>query len=280
MKFGINIPNYGAFSDPKVLVQLARETEDAGWDGIFLWDHIHWGEFVTPTADPWIALAAMAAETKRIVLGPMVTPLPRRRPWKVAREAVTLDHLSDGRFILGVGLGGWEKHEFAMLGEASDAKIRGEQLDEALDIITGLWRGEPFSYQGKHYHIDNIQFLPTPMQTPRIPIWVAGTWSKKRAAFRRAARFDGVFPMAERMDYISTDQVRDMVAYIKQYRTTDAPFDVVIWHATTGTDANADTERIRAYTDAGVTWWQEDCSLWRWSLKESRDRIRLGPPHI
>lgn len=116
MKFGINLPNYGEWSDPKILVEVAREAEDAGWDGIFLWDHIHWGEGATPTADPWIALAAMTAHTQKIILGPMVTPLPRRRPWKVARESVTLDHLSNGRFILGVGLGGWEEQEFKAFG--------------------------------------------------------------------------------------------------------------------------------------------------------------------
>ena len=151
MKFGIYIPNWGEYGDPHVLVNMARETEAAGWDGIFVWDHIRWKDMVTPVADPWIALAAIAAVTSRIRLGPTVTPLPRRRPWKLARETVTLDQLSNGRLTLGIGLGGSSDEEFGAFGDTRDPKVRAEELDEGLQVLTGLWKGEPYHFEGKHY---------------------------------------------------------------------------------------------------------------------------------
>src|SRR3954452_1450283 len=179
MQRAINVPNFGAFGDARVLVELAQETEAAGWDGFFLWD------LVTglpphnyPVADPWTALAAVAMATERIRIGPMVTPLPRRRPWQVARQAVTLDRLSGGRLTLGVGIGVNTADEYSRFGEPADDKTHGAQLDEALDVITGLWSGQPFEYAGMHYTIEaRTQFLPTAVQQPRIPIWVAGAWT-------------------------------------------------------------------------------------------------------
>jgi alkanesulfonate monooxygenase SsuD/methylene tetrahydromethanopterin reductase-like flavin-dependent oxidoreductase (luciferase family) len=190
MYFAIDTPNFGDFADAQVLADLAREAEQAGWDGFFLWDHIGAG-WEVPIGDPWVQMAAMAMTTERIKLGTLVTPVPRRRPWKLAREAVTLDQLSNGRLILGVGIGGDSGHEFSCFGESPDDKLHGAMLDEGLDVLTGLWTGEPFSYQGAHYRIDGARFLPTPVQTPRIPIWVAGIWPHPRP-FRRAARWDGV----------------------------------------------------------------------------------------
>ncbi|MEM7531426.1 MAG: LLM class flavin-dependent oxidoreductase [Chloroflexota bacterium] len=160
MKFGFSLPIHRQFADPKLHVDLAVEAEQAGWDGYFVWDHIAWktGAKHNPVTDPWIVLSAIAASTERIHLGPMVTPLSRRRPWKVARETVALDHLSNGRVILGVGLGAVAKTEFRAFGEEGDDKIRGQMLDEALDVVTGLWTGDSFSYSGDHYQIDNAQF--------------------------------------------------------------------------------------------------------------------------
>lgn len=140
MYYGIDIPNFGAFSEISLLVEMAQEAEQAGWNGVFMWDHISLGLHPIPIVDPWIALAAIAAKTERIHLGPMVTPLPRRRPWKVAREAVLLDHLSGGRLILGIGAGAgyaWDD-----LGEVTDPKERAAMLDEALEVLAGLWKGE------------------------------------------------------------------------------------------------------------------------------------------
>src|SRR5829696_4302998 len=147
MQYALNLPNGGNWSDPRTLAELAQLAEESGWDGVFLEDYIVWqSQQSVPTYDPWIALAAMAMQTKRVRLGTNVTPLARRRPWKVAREAVTLDHLSNGRFILGVGIGSERGHEFSCFGESPDDKLHGAMLDEGLDVLTGLWSGEPFSY--------------------------------------------------------------------------------------------------------------------------------------
>jgi hypothetical protein len=174
MQFAIDIPNFGSGGDPRVLVDLAVRAEDAGRDGFFTWDHI----LVDPSwtleiADPWIALAAIAQATTRIRLGPMVAALPRRRPAKLARETASLDRLSDGRLILGVGLGWPSQAEFGCFGDQVDLARRGAMVDEGLAILEGLWRGEPFSFTGTHYRVGTATFLPRPVQEPRIPIWVA-----------------------------------------------------------------------------------------------------------
>jgi alkanesulfonate monooxygenase SsuD/methylene tetrahydromethanopterin reductase-like flavin-dependent oxidoreductase (luciferase family) len=148
MRFGMNVPPFGDFADPKALAELAQQAEAAGWDGFFIWDHIMFDPTFHPITDPWIGLTAVALHTSRIRLGTMVTPLARRRPWKVARETVALDLVSKGRFILGVGLGDPVQWDYGFFGEQIDAKIRAKQLDESLEILTGLWSGEPFSYQG------------------------------------------------------------------------------------------------------------------------------------
>jgi alkanesulfonate monooxygenase SsuD/methylene tetrahydromethanopterin reductase-like flavin-dependent oxidoreductase (luciferase family) len=191
MKYGLNLPNGGACGDARTLAEFAHLAEEAGWDGVFLEDYIVWQSHQdVPTYDPWVALAAMALRTERIRLGTQVTPLPRRRPWKLARETVTLDHLSNGRLILGVGLGDPTDGNFNQFEEVTDLKARARMLDEALDVLVGLWSGEPFSYRGEYYHVDEITLLPRPVQTPRIPIWVGGGWPLKGPA-RRAARWDG-----------------------------------------------------------------------------------------
>jgi alkanesulfonate monooxygenase SsuD/methylene tetrahydromethanopterin reductase-like flavin-dependent oxidoreductase (luciferase family) len=276
MRFGISIPN--AFTDIRQLCDIAREAEASGWDGFFLWDHIN--AFDGPTIDPWIALAAIATSTSRIRIGTMVTPLARRRPWVVARQAATLDHLSGGRVILGVGLGYPPDREFSDLGEDSDDKVRGEKLDESLAIIDGLWSGEAFSFSGKHYNIDNARFLPRPVQQPRIPIWVAGMWPN-RAPFRRAARWDGAFPIKADLDPLSNEEVREIVAYVASRRESGGAYDVVI-----GSDLPRGSRQVRdearaasrhhvaAYAAEGVTWWVEGA----YDADELRSVARLGPP--
>src|SRR4051812_49410378 len=189
MRYGLEIPNGGECADPHFLAELASLAEQAGWDGIFLEDYIcYYDAPDSPTCDPWVALAGMAVHTQRIRLGTMVTPLSRRRPWKLARETVTLDHLSNGRLILGVGLGGFGEKSFTHFREVTDGKQRAEMLDESLDILAGLWSGRPFSYNGKHYSVDEVTFLPQPVQQPRIPIWVGGGWPKK-GPMQRAAHW-------------------------------------------------------------------------------------------
>ena len=176
MRFGLFIPIFGDYADARVLASLAREAETSGWEGFFLWDHV-FTDWPDRLIDPWVALTAIALNTEHIRLGTLVTPLPRRRPWKLARETVSVDHLSRGRLTLGVGLG-VNIEEFDYLGEPRDLKVRAAMLDEGLEILTGLWQGKAFHYTGKHYQIQEALFMPSPVQNPRIPIWVAGSVGK------------------------------------------------------------------------------------------------------
>jgi alkanesulfonate monooxygenase SsuD/methylene tetrahydromethanopterin reductase-like flavin-dependent oxidoreductase (luciferase family) len=280
MQFAIDLPPFGPFSDASLVAQLAQEAEEAGWHGFFLWDHINYGLEDSPEplaiADPWIQLAAMAVRTKTIKLGTMVTPLPRRRPWKLARETVTLDHLSGGRLILGVGLGSDGDGEYSSFGEPADPRVHGAMLDEALAVLTRLWSGEEVSYQGQHYQLAPVRFLPTPVQTPRIPIWVAGIWPHKKP-FRRAAQFDGVYPQAHGRALTPGDY-REILAFIQSQRTHPAPFAVLTRGRTSGTDRAGDAAHVAAYGQVGVTWWLEQFRPQN-TLDQVRQRIRQGPPH-
>ncbi len=275
MKCGIWVPNFGDYADPGVLVSLARDAEAAGWDGLFLWDHVHRRE-VVPTLDPWVGLAAVAAATRHMRIGTLVTPLPRRRPTKLAREVTTLDHLSRGRVVLGVGLGSPPESEFAALGEDPDAKLRAQKLDEGLAVLEGLWSGEAFSFAGEHYRIEHAVFLPRPFQEPRPPIWVAGVWPA-RPGFRRAARFDGVFPIQRGGGRLAPGTVREIVAFVEQHRTGSGPFDVLVSGETTPDDPAAGGDTLSAYRKAGATWWLEWIGWRRGSLAEMRARVRAGP---
>jgi hypothetical protein len=290
MKHGINIINFGDCGDARTLADLARDAENAGWDGFFIWDHVAL-PWPAPAVDAWIALAAIATQTERIRFGALVTPLPRRRPWKFARETASLDRLAGGRLVVGVGIGALEQ-EFEHLGEQTDLKQRGAMLDEALEVVTGLWRGEAFSHNGEHYTVHEALFLPTPVQTPRIPIWVGGRWPNK-PPFRRAARWDGVFPDVPGGDpnaMLTPDGIREIVAYVTEHRTNDAPFDVTMVGGTPGDDIEKAAEIVAPYAEAGLTWWQEGIHLMRPDLAERssssspleamRWRIQQGPPRI
>lgn len=252
MKYGIYISNYALQGDPNKFVELALAAEDAGWDGFFMWDHNYPGKDKL-IADPWITLAAIAARTENIRIGTTVTPLPRRRPQKVAREVTTLDILSKGRFILGVGLGVPPDEEFGKFGEDTDLKVRAEKLDESLAILEGLWSGEPFSFSGKHYTIEEVTFNPRPIQQPRVPIWCAGTWPIK-APFRRAARYDGVFPL--RIDRnMELEDYSNVANYVKKHRGSMEDFDMVIIGVSSG-DPEKDSW-IDESEALGVTWYVE-----------------------
>jgi alkanesulfonate monooxygenase SsuD/methylene tetrahydromethanopterin reductase-like flavin-dependent oxidoreductase (luciferase family) len=282
MRFAINVPNFGDYGDARVLAQIAREAEDAGWDGFFLWDHLQYFDPSqrVPVADPWIALSAIATVTRSIRLGPMITPIARRRPWKLARETVSLDHLSGGRLTLGVGLGGPPESDFAAFGEEVDPRVRAEMLDEGLAVLTGLWRGEPFSHQGEHYQIRDALFLPPPLQQPRIPIWVGGFWPH-RAPFRRAAHWDGVFPAdaaTSGQRTLTPDEIGQVTRYIARHRTTAEPFDVVITGETPGDEPTRAVDIVAPYAAVGCTWWLEPLHGFRGPLDAMRDRIRQGPP--
>ena len=274
MHYGFISPNFGYCGDPRVLVDLAREAEDAGWDGFFVWDHIQFFS-VEPNADPWVAMAAMATATERIRLGPMVTPLPRRRVAKLARETTTLDRLSGGRLVLGVGLGAPDLPEFTGFGDEADLKTRGAMLDEGLEVLTALWSGAPVEHVGAHYRARTRGFGP-PAQRPRIPVWVAASWPAKKP-LRRAARYDGVVPIARNAmegGVLSPDEVRELRRYVLAHRTVSTPFDVV--QLGCSKDAG-DTAAVGACMEAGATWWLDYVMP---PLEGTRERLRKGPPRV
>ncbi|MFZ2097224.1 MAG: LLM class flavin-dependent oxidoreductase [Anaerolineales bacterium] len=281
MFYGIYTPNFGAETTPRLLADLAAEAEQAGWDGFFLWDHMVYSlNQKLPLYDPWVALAGIAMRTERLRLGTTVTPLARRRPWKLARETVTLDHLSAGRLILGVGVGDPDEADYGTFGEPTDPRIRAAMLDEGLEILNGLWSGKPFSYKGSHYQLKKCTFLPTPVQTPRIPIWVGGFWPHPRP-FQRAARWDGAFPLNSGGPFTPPpNTLRQIHEYITQHRTTPAPFDLVIMGTTSGNDLKAARKKLSAYAETGLTWWLESLYRWRNSINLMRQRIRQGPPRF
>ena len=277
MRFALNAPNFGEYGDVRTLAGLAREAEESGWDGFFVWDHIAWGD-AEDYADPWISLSAIAVETRNIKIGPMVTPLPRRRPWKVAHEAATLDRLSGGRLILGVGLGGREK-EFDFFGEEPDPKRRATMLDEGLEILAKMWTAQPFSHRGERYEITEARLTPPPTQRPRIPIWVAGTWPRN-GPFHRALRWDGYAPVGKPGSPLTPEDVREISGLVSERRMDDEPFDIRISGSTNGQSPDNVRRTVTRFAEAGATWWDETLPPSDMSLEEARKRIRLGPPDI
>lgn len=286
MRFGIYLPNFGSYGDARTLAALARDAEDAGWDGFFIWDHIA-RSWSTDMVDPWIALAAVAVATNRVRIGALVTPIPRRRPWKLARETVSLDRLSGGRLIVAVGMGSGQAAEWDNLGEEVDPKRRGQMLDEGLAVLDGLWRGEPFSYTGGHYRVADALFLPRPIQSPRVPVWVAGNWPNK-APMRRAARWDGAFPLYERLSVGTLDAFKESAAFVREQRSMlglSRPFDMV--YRGISRSGNELAEHAACFAEAGATWWLEHIipmvfgvEDWQaaWPLNAMRERILQGPP--
>jgi alkanesulfonate monooxygenase SsuD/methylene tetrahydromethanopterin reductase-like flavin-dependent oxidoreductase (luciferase family) len=282
MRYGLELPIGGVFADARFLAELAALAEAAGWDGVFLEDYIvHHLEPDAPTVDPWVALTAMALATSRVRLGTTVTPLTRRRPWKLARETATLDRLSGGRLILGVGLGDVAEAGFRKVGEALDPRVRGERLDEALAILVGLWSGEPFAFAGRHYQLEEVTFRPVPLQRPRIPIWVGGNWPH-RSVLRRAARWDGFVGGKEHGPgeswCLTPDEVRDLGAEIARERVSQEPYEIALGGAVRGAitgDLDGDRAWIGRLAAAGATWWME--YVWQGGPDEIRAAIAAGP---
>jgi alkanesulfonate monooxygenase SsuD/methylene tetrahydromethanopterin reductase-like flavin-dependent oxidoreductase (luciferase family) len=261
------LPLFDELSDPLAVVRLAAEAEAAGWHGVFVWDHLWWRAPVSQVGDPWITLAAIASATESVRLGPMVSPLPRRRPAKVARETATLDRLSRGRLVLGVGIGEDRfGKEFTTSGEQLDDRARGDMLDESLDILTAAWAGEPVHHHGRHYTIDGGQFLPRPVQRPGVPVWIAG-FPGNAKPMRRAARYDGFFPV----NLERPDQLAEVVAAVTELRPDPtAPYDFVVG-LPVGTDP-------RPWREAGATWWLPSFDPEQLSADEVRGVLRGGPP--
>lgn len=270
MKYGVSIANYGVSSAPQDFIKLAKEIEDAGWDGFFLWDHINW-RGTLPNHDPWILLSAIAIETERVTIGPLVTPLPRRRPHKVSREALTIDHLSKGRLVLGVGLGWPPKNEYGAFGEPVDLKTRAKMLDEALEIITGLWSGQSVNIQGEYYQAEDVAFHPTPYNKSGIPIWTGGTWPRK-GPFRRAAKYNGIVPQGTQ----DGQKFMDMMNYVNRFRNPEHHFD---WVCSSGyISSNKRNELVSEFNDVGATWYIE--SWGTQSFEKQIRRVKRGPPSI
>ena len=280
MRYGVFVPNFGLFGDAATLAGLAATAEEAGWDGFFIWDHIQFdSQNPANVVDPWVALAAVATGTTRLRIGTLMTPIARRRPWKLARETVSIDQLSHGRLVVGAGLGFPPEAEFELFGEEPDARVRAAKLDEGLSVLDGLWSGRPFSFKGEHFRVGTTQFLPTPVQQPRPPVWIAGWWPN-RAPFRRAARWDGVFPELVGGARPSPEDLRDILAFIDDRRESSAPFDAVIGGYTPCDRASA-ADIVEPYGLAGATWWLErldpDRGLDRGDVIA---RIKGGPPAL
>ena len=288
MRYSVNVPNFGEFAAPEVFAEVARRAEAAGWDALLVWDHVvEQKNRRRELADPWILLTAAALATRRIRLGTAITPLARRRPTKLAREVATLDRLTGGRMVLGVGLGAPVEDEYASFGDTTDTRVLAERLDEGLHALELLWSGAPVTYRGNQITIDDVIFLPTPVQRPRVPIWVGGLWPNK-APMRRAARWDGAIPVMAGLEAArppELSEVRDLVGFLRGCRAenglTDQPFDIIVGGMSpTGPAAGHDL--VGPLADLGITWWDERMP-WGDALERTEPilrRIEQGPPQI
>ncbi|MFF7244945.1 LLM class flavin-dependent oxidoreductase [Embleya sp. NPDC008237] len=287
MRFSVNIPNFGDFADPRTVAAVAVAAEQAGWDGLFVWDHVVHDKQARrgqPFGDPWMLLTAAALATSRIRLGTLVTPVPRRRPQQLARQVATLDALSGGRVIFGAGLGGPVEDEYGDFGEPTDPVVLAERLDEGLGLLDRYWSGEPVDHDGPHYRVRDVTLLPASTQRPRPPVWIGGFWPN-RPPMRRAARWDGAVPLfasARHGHAPPVEQVRDLVAYVRKHRDdrSEAPFEFVLG-GVSPTDPARAHDLLGPLIDAGATWWDERQRMDNADLYLSAPilrRIEAGPP--
>jgi alkanesulfonate monooxygenase SsuD/methylene tetrahydromethanopterin reductase-like flavin-dependent oxidoreductase (luciferase family) len=270
VRYGFVLPGGTAIEQ----LDQAVLAESAGWDGVFAWEAAY-------GVDPWTLLASIAQRTTRIRLGTMLTPLPWRRPWKLASQVATLDQLSGGRAILAVGLGATDA-ELGESGEEKDRRTRAERLDEGIDLIAGLWQGN-LRYAGRHYAIDlasrpDFHTAARPVQA-RIPIWVVGAWPRPKS-MQRALRCDGL--LAAAMDdrgfrELVPDDIRAMRAWLEEHGGARPDFDIITEGETPADDASAAGAKVAPWQAAGCTWWLET----RWATSDAahvRQRLAAGPP--
>jgi alkanesulfonate monooxygenase SsuD/methylene tetrahydromethanopterin reductase-like flavin-dependent oxidoreductase (luciferase family) len=277
MRYAIDVAPLGELADPTAIVRLARAAEAAGWDGLSTWDVLG-AAMQAPAADPFVALAGVAAATERLQLILSVVALPRRRPQLVAQATATLDRLSGGRVVLGVGAGG-DPEDFSLFGEDADRAVRIAKLDEGLGLVDAFLRGESVEHHGDHYQLSGAAACPTPIQDPRLPIWLGGM---RPGALRRAAAWDGWIGIAVSDDgssiNLEPDAFARMVERVRAERAilgrSDSPFDVALF----AYSAPGDRDTVRAYGDAGATWWLESLSPMRGSLDELLAIVEAGPP--
>lgn len=269
MKYGFILP----FGDARVAAEMARDAEQAGWDGFFMWEPVC-------GVDAWVGLAAAAMQTTHIRLGTMLSPISRMRLWDLASRAATLDRLSEDRVVLSVGLGAIGTG-FAEFGEVTDRKLRAERVDESLDIVTGLWQGQPFSYQGKHYQLQALADAAPPrlVQQPRIPIWVVGAWPHPKS-MERAFKYDGLIPHGLHAENeIQYQAFVEMMRSIRAQHKQATPFDIVIDYKVSKAQRGDKQETLRRWSRAGATWWIE--GLWEATeLQEVQRHIAQGPPRF
>ena len=287
MRYSINIPNFGDFADARTVAKVATAAEEAGWDALFVWDHVVHDKRARrgqSFGDPWMLLTAAALATSRLRLGTLVTPVARRRPEQLARQVATLDSLSGGRVVFGAGLGGPIEDEFASFGDTTDPVVLAERLDEGLALLSRYWSGETVDHDGRHYRVRATALLPATVQRPRPPVWIAGYWPNRRP-MRRAAEWDGAVPLFESARHGHAPppgEVRDLVDYIAQQRgdRVDEPFDIVVGGASLASTA---PDVVGPLREAGATWWDErqvqtDPDHYR--VEPVLRRIDAGPPAI
>jgi alkanesulfonate monooxygenase SsuD/methylene tetrahydromethanopterin reductase-like flavin-dependent oxidoreductase (luciferase family) len=261
MRYGFVVP----WADADDVGDLAAIAEESGWDGLFVWEPV-WG------VDAWVALALAAVRTSRLRLGTLLTPPSRRRPWELASQVATVDRLSNGRITLSVGLGALDSG-FEAFGEECDRRTRAELLDECLDVVTGLWSGQPFTYEGRHYRVRPTEF-PTighTVQRPRVPIWCVGALGHPRS-MERALRWDGLLPQVK-VDGTFVQPSLEQIAGLRE-QVGDRPYDIVI-------EGEGSEHSPAAWADAGATWWIE--SMWGAvseadAVGAAAERLRAGPP--
>lgn len=282
MRFGFYVPNFGEFGDVELLVDLARAAESSGWDGFFVWDHLI---APSPVVDPWVALTAIAVATERISLGPLIVPLARRRPWRVALEAATLQQVARGRLILGVGMG--VPRDYARFGEPDGWRERAKRLEAGIELVSRLLTGEEVTFSGGGYSVDRVR-----LATARVPVWASGMWPRRRP-IHGARHAQGYFPIMQSAapEARAADDPRgrdrasrlgvtrplpdDMRAFLARAVEDggDARADLVLW-----TPEGPEGVDLAAYRDAGVTWWLQGEE--KVSADEVRGRIEAGPPAL
>ncbi len=271
LNYGIALP----YTSARTIATLCQAAEESGWDGCFTGDAI-WCE------DPMIGLAAAAMMTDRIRLGTMVTPVPLRKPWKLASESVALDHLCHGRLILGLATGatwmGW--HAFS--NEVTDARQRAEMLDETIDILTLLYARRPFDYDGRHYQVKLTRlpeqyYPPKPQQQPRIPLWCVGIWPQMKS-MRRALKGDGVIvekpSLSGEEQPITPADIAAICTFVQDNRPATTPFDIVVIGKSLHLGPGQREEKLLALAEAGATWWVE--GLWDEPVARVRQQIEHG----
>ncbi|MFE7741203.1 LLM class flavin-dependent oxidoreductase [Nocardia sp. NPDC057455] len=280
MRYGLCVPCLGEFADPRQVADLARRAEEAGWDGFFVWDHVVFPYGAVEVADPWLLLTLIADATTRIRLGPLVTPVARRRPGTLARQTTSLDRLSRGRLVLGAGLGFTLEAEYGTWGEPAEPREVAGRLDEGLALLTELWSGEKVDFRGAHLRASDVTFHPTPVQRPRPPIWIGCNWPN-RSPLRRAARWDGVVPMIVGSDgsFGPTPQiVTELIGAVTEHRFDTGAFDVVITGRTPADRPDHACATVEAIAAAGATWWLEGFHPGTGEYAQALRRVTAGPP--